>query len=356
MKVIRYNWKLIFFLMSLVLVIGILICTTSAWGQWRTNQKTHQLSLLPESSTLRLCRDFTNQTRFKEILAPIMVPRIVDTPQHRQVGDYLQGFLHNLGFATEWDAFTDTTPLGSRNFRNLIATFDEAAPRRLVLACHYDSKIIPGQVMIAATDSAVPCAMMLDIAQTLAPYMYKRVAQQVGLQLIFFDGEEAFRDWTATDSLYGSRHLAQKWEQKWYPSSSSLNNFELSKEIDRIDVLMLLDLLGAANPAIGNTIGMGATELFSQLADVESNLRSTGCLNSIRRNVFNKQLSYNQVEDDHIPFLKRGVPILHLITVPFPSVWHRASDNANALHYPTIDHMTAVIRVFVAKYLGIAPA
>lgn len=140
----------------------------------------------------------------------------------------------NLGFATEWDAFTDTTPFGTRNFRNLIATFDESAPRRLVLACHYDSKIIPGQVMIAATDSAVPCAMMLDIAQTLAPYMYKRVNQNIGLQLIFFDGEEAFRDWTATDSLYGSRHLAQKWEQKWYPSSSSLNNFELSKEIDRI--------------------------------------------------------------------------------------------------------------------------
>lgn len=112
-----------------------------------------------------------------------------------------------MGFATEWDAFTDTTPLGTRNFRNLIATFDESAPRRLVLACHYDSKIIPGQVMIAATDSAVPCAMMLDIAQTLAPYMYKRVAQQIGLQLIFFDGEEAFRDWTATDSLYGSRFL-----------------------------------------------------------------------------------------------------------------------------------------------------
>ncbi|CAB3397917.1 unnamed protein product [Caenorhabditis bovis] len=342
--------------MSLTLVLGILICSTSAWGQWRTNQRKHELSLLPESSTLRLCRDFTNRTRFQEILNPIMVTRVVDTPSHRAVGDYLANFMTKLGFAIEWDAFQDTTPFGKRNFRNLIATSDEHAPRRLVLACHYDSIIIPGQPMIAATDSAVPCAMMLDTAEKLAPYMYKRVAQNVALQLIFFDGEEAFRQWTSTDSLYGSRHLASKWEQKWYPSSSSANNFELSKEIDRIDVMVLLDLLGAANPTISNTIGMGATELFSQLADVETNMRSLGCLGAVRRNVFNKNLSFNQIEDDHIPFLKRGVPILHLITVPFPSVWHKISDNANALHWPTIDHITAVVRVFVAKYLGIAPA
>jgi len=33
----------------------------------------------------------------------------------------------------------------------------------------------------------------------------------VSLQLVFFDGEEAFVEWTATDSIYGARHLAEKW-------------------------------------------------------------------------------------------------------------------------------------------------
>ncbi|KAK6013000.1 hypothetical protein OSTOST_21794, partial [Ostertagia ostertagi] len=89
------------------------------------------------------------------------------------------------------------------------------------------------RVMIAASDSAVPCAMMMDIAKSLSPYyMYKRVAQDIALQLIFFDGEEAFVDWTETDSLYGSRHLAKKWETKWYPTTTG-TNFELSREIDR---------------------------------------------------------------------------------------------------------------------------
>ena len=35
--------------------------------------------------------------------------------------------------------------------------------------------------------------------------------EDVSLQLVFFDGEEAFVEWTATDSIYGARHLAEKW-------------------------------------------------------------------------------------------------------------------------------------------------
>lgn len=30
--------------------------------------------------------------------------------------------------------------------------------------------------------------------------------------MLFFDGEEAFVEWTEFDSLYGSRHLASKME------------------------------------------------------------------------------------------------------------------------------------------------
>ena len=40
-------------------------------------------------------------------------------------------------------------------------------------------------------------------------YVQSRL-KDTSLQLIFFDGEEAFVDWTDTDSLYGSRHLAER--------------------------------------------------------------------------------------------------------------------------------------------------
>ena len=38
--------------------------------------------------------------------------------------------------------------------------------------------------------------------------------QDFSLQLIFFDGEEAFVRWTNTDSIYGSRHLAAQMAQE----------------------------------------------------------------------------------------------------------------------------------------------
>jgi glutaminyl-peptide cyclotransferase len=34
---------------------------------------------------------------------------------------------------------------------------------------------------------------------------------------------------------------------------------------------------------------------------------------------------YGYIGDDHTPFLSRGVSVLHVITSPFPRVWHKLS-------------------------------
>lgn len=59
--------------------------------------------------------------------------------------------------------------------------------------------------------------MILDLAETLDPLLNKRKERldagleddddisDTTLQLIFFDGEEAFKEWTDTDSIYGAR-------------------------------------------------------------------------------------------------------------------------------------------------------
>jgi hypothetical protein len=49
---------------------------------------------------------------------------------------------------------------------------------------------------VGATDSAVPCGMLLDLATMLKPHLSSRVlGLDTTLQLVFFDGEEAFLDW-----------------------------------------------------------------------------------------------------------------------------------------------------------------
>lgn len=75
------------------------------------------------------------------------------------------------GWEVTEDKFVSQTPYGPLPFANLIATLNPSAKRRLVLACHYDSKYYPpqwhGREFQGATDSAVPCAMMLELVRAL---------------------------------------------------------------------------------------------------------------------------------------------------------------------------------------------
>ena len=40
-----------------------------------------------------------------------------------------------------------------------------------------------------------------------------------------------------------------------------------------------------------------------------------------------------------------------MIATPFPDVWHKSGDNANAVHLPTVDKLNKIFRLFVAEYL-----
>ena len=94
----------------------------------------------------------------------------------------------------------------------------------LVLSAHYDTKMSP-EGFIGATDSAVPCAMLLHLALTMDTLLPGVDADpELTLQMIFFDGEEAFISWTSTDSLYGSRYLADVWNNTSYSLPRKLSS------------------------------------------------------------------------------------------------------------------------------------
>ena len=142
---------------------------------------------------------------------------------------------------------------------------------RMVLACHYDSKIDPPG-FVAATDSAVPCAMMINLAQTMKQELrnQKLSNQDLTLQFLFFDGEEAFKQWTATDSIYGSRKLAAEWEKKAYSSGGVSGNHN-----DRIDIFVLLDLLGAKNMQFSK-LETSTGDWYDNLVRIEKSLKERG--------------------------------------------------------------------------------
>ena len=91
----------------------------------------------------------------------------------------------------ELDTFTTTTiyPYNDQvTFTNLVATQDPNKPRLLTLACHYDSKRFP-EGFIGATDSAVPCAIILHVALALDQLLKQQEDTDISLQVVMFDGE-----------------------------------------------------------------------------------------------------------------------------------------------------------------------
>lgn len=256
------------------------------------------------------------------------------------------------------DKFTTPTVVGDRTFINFVATHNASAPHKLVLAAHYDSKILPNGVFLGATDSALPCALLLSLAHRLQPLLAQRQQRrQVTLQLIFFDGEEAFKEWTATDSLYGARHLAERWASE--PSALLPNRTMLHE----MEVLVLLDLLGTRNARIPSFFPR-TQSLYNGLRRTEARLRQRGANNAgpgypamfVSEAPVTSGQPHEVVQDDHIPFLMRGVPIVHLIPAPFPAAWHTLADTAAVLDAGVVADWARILTVFVAEYLDLAEA
>ena len=181
--------------------------------------------------------------------------------------------------------------------------------------------------------------------------------------MIFFDGEEAFVEWTAEDSLYGSRHLAHNWNHKKFlttdeESSRCGHLSDMESEIDRMEVMVLLDLLGAMNPIFYSHF-TDTHSLYSRIVKIEQKLNDLKLIEPIptksRTRYFRNSKSlyswFGGIKDDHIPFVKSGVPVVHIIPTPFPKVWHKDSDNRQNIHFPTVNNLLKIFKIFVAQYL-----
>ena len=245
--------------------------------------------------------DFTNPDT---LLAKILIPRAPGSQNLSIVQDVIRQRFEK-GMSTPWamveDRFDANTPIGAVPMTNLIFTHDPEAERKLVLAAHIDSKYYPtapDNTFVGATDSAAPVAIIISAAQALSPWLdakreADRRARERGdrtprttLSILILDGEEAFRDWTHSDSIYGAKHLAELWAQPFRtPSAASGSQTALSQ----ISTFVLLDLLGAPAPKIRSFFHQASDScadislvqtgwLFDRLIEAEDKLASAGLL------------------------------------------------------------------------------
>jgi len=133
-----------------------------------------------------------------------------------------------------------------------------------------------------------------------------------------------------------SRHLAEKWSTSYISPHSKrrLLRDPSPTELSTIEHLILLDLLGAQHPSIRSYFPETGW-LFDELLAAETNLGKGGHLTgpalaadryySFFRKRTGYETAYGYIGDDHLPFLTRGVSVLHIISDPFPRVWHKLS-------------------------------
>lgn len=133
---------------------------------WQTNQRNHNPELPPPRILNYLAGFLGTDIDMESLLTPLLIPRTPGSAGNAAARSYITDYLTGLGWSVEFDTFSQDTVIGQQTFSNIIATKNKDSPRRLVLAAHYDTKISP-EGFIGATDSAVPCAMMLHLAKTM---------------------------------------------------------------------------------------------------------------------------------------------------------------------------------------------
>lgn len=243
-------------------------------------------------------------------------PRPPGSAANHALQNYILGELQKDGCDVIEDAFTAKTPQGMIAMRNIIARFPGKASggtrRAIAITGHFDTKFFPGRKFVGASDGGSSTGLLLELARVLAHQ--PRVDD---VYLVFLDGEEAFGEWSDTDSLYGSRHLAERWGR--------------DGTLRRLKALINVDMIGDKNLDIPQESNgdMALNKLIWQTA---SDL-------GYKAFFINQQISE---EDDHIPFIRAGAPAVDLIDIDYPP-WHTDNDTMDKLSAQSMEIVGTVV-------------
>jgi glutaminyl-peptide cyclotransferase len=232
----------------------------------------------------------------KEIVA--FGSRPAGSPGHVKVEQYIQSKLK--GDEIEVDAFTASTPAGKFPIRNIIAKFPGKKDGIIVIASHYDTNYPLPKEFVGANDGGSTSGLLLELANQFRG----KQLDGYSVWLLWTDGEEAFVKWSDKDSLYGTKHLAQTWQQ--------------DGTAKKIKAFILLDMIGDADLDIQRD-----TNSTAWLSDLVYKAASALGYQS---HFFRQTIA---IEDDHIPFAKIGVPVVDIIDIDY--------GYANAYHHTTQD-------------------
>ena len=253
-------------------------------------------------------------------------PRPLGSANHKKVEEYLASRLK--GDHVEDDSFTADTPEGKFPVHNILAKYPGTRDGIIVIASHYDTNYpLRKTSYVGANDGASSSALLLELANQLRG----QPREGYSIWLVWDDAEEAMKpDGSGglpqempfdQDSLYGITHVAEKWQG--------------DGTLKKVKAFLLADMIGDAD------------------LNIDRDLNSTPWLEDVVGEAA-KRLGYqshffarkNQVGDDHIPFMKRGVPSADLIDFDYGYnnvFWHTSQDTVDKLSPKSLEIAGKVI-------------
>jgi Zn-dependent M28 family amino/carboxypeptidase len=162
--------------------------------------------------------------------------------------------------------------------------------------------------------------VLLELARVLA----LRPDLAGKLELIFFDGEEAYEALTDTDGLFGSRYFAQQ-----LVTEGKAKQFRGGLLFDMVGDKALTITLPPDSPpelAAGIFASADALKVRTHFTYFESD-----------------------ITDDHTPLNEIGIPVIDLIDFDYPP-WHTPDDTVDKLSAESLRITGAVATHFLAEH------
>jgi glutaminyl-peptide cyclotransferase len=225
-------------------------------------------------------------------------PRVAGSAGAQQAREYVTKEIAALGLQVREQTFDAATPFGPVRMVNLRVSIagDATTPEtgQLVIAGHYDTKLFRGFRFVGANDGGSSTAFLIEIARAL-----KDRRNPIPLELLFLDGEEAVVEWQGDDHTYGSRY---------YVDEARKNG-----TLHQIRAMILVDMIGDRDLRI--------------LRESNSTPWLTEIILAAARRTNHPEFANEElaVEDDHIPFLRAGIPAVDIIDLDYPA-WHTDAD------------------------------
>ncbi len=266
--------------------------------------------------------EFSGEKALEHVQALVdLGPRPPESAALKKAQTYIRENLTQVGWEVSQQSFPADTPRGSVHFINLIAHWPNASSRaqKFLLCSHYDTKTFDSIEFVGANDGGSSTGALLEMARVLS--LHPELAEKV--ELVFFDGEEAYDRFTKTDGLYGSRFFARRMK--------AAGMVKLYRGAIIWDMMGDKDLTITLSPdspvALTRDIFSAATALNARAHFTYAN---------------------SDILDDQTPLEKVGVPAIDLIDFDYPP-WHTSEDTMDKLSAASLQTVGAVTAYYLAE-------